>query len=390
MDKVKDWLNKNIKGDPVIWAIAVMLGVISLFVVYSSTGALAYRNMESTEHYLIKHTLLIGFSLFAMWVAHNIDYRYYSTLAKAGMILSIPLLIYTWLAGTNLNEASRWITIPVINQLFQPSDLAKLSLIAGIAAMLAKKQQNIEDFKTTLIPMLVWSGTICGLIAMADLSTAIMLFATVMLIMFIGRVPLKYLSLLVLVGVLAGSLAIAVGQRGATAKSRVESFLSEERLPYQAEQARIAIASGGIFGKGPGRSDQKDFLPHPYSDFVYAIIIEEYGMLGGAIIVLLYLALLFRGMKAVANSERAFGGLLSAGLSFALVIQAMVNMGVVVGLGPITGLPLPFLSMGGTSLLFTGVSLGIILSVSRGEVDATIAPTKGQFKNVEKFKTETN
>ncbi len=388
MDKVKAWLNDNIKGDPVIWAIAILLGVISLFVVYSSTRALAYRNMESTEYYLIKHTLLIGLSLLAMWVAHNIDYRYYSTLAKAGMLLSIPLLVYTWLAGTSLNEASRWITIPVINQVFQPSDLAKLSLIAGIAAMLAKKQQNIEDFKTTLIPMLVWSGIICGLIAMADLSTAIMLFATVMLIMFIGRVPLKYLGLLVLVGVMVGALAMSFGQRGATARSRVTSFLSEKSLPYQAEQARIAIASGGIAGKGPGRSDQKDFLPHPYSDFVYAIIIEEYGMIGGVIIVLLYLALLFRGMKAVANSERAFGGLLSAGLSFALVIQAMVNMGVVVGLGPITGLPLPFLSMGGTSLLFTGMSLGIILSVSRGEVDNTIAPSKGQFKNVVKLKTD--
>lgn len=389
MDKVKEWLNNNIKGDPVIWAIAILLGVISLFVVYSSTRALAYRNMESTEYYLFKHTLIIALSLLAMWVAHNIDYRFYSTLAKAGMILSVPLLIYTWVAGTSLNEASRWITIPVINQVFQPSDLAKLSLIAGIAAMLAKRQQNIEDFKTTLIPMLVWSGIICGLIAMADLSTAIMLFATVMLIMFIGRVPLKYLSLLVLVGVLAGSIAIAVGQRGATAKSRVEAFLSKERLPYQAEQARIAIASGGITGKGPGKSAQKDFLPHPYSDFVYAIIIEEYGMLGGALIILLYLALLFRGMKAVANSERAFGGLLSAGLSFALVIQAMVNMGVVVGLGPITGLPLPFLSMGGTSLLFTGMSLGIILSVSRGEVDTSISPpVGGQFKNVVKLKTE--
>ncbi len=388
MDKVKAWLNDNIKGDPVIWAIAILLGVISLFVVYSSTRALAYRNMESTEYYLIKHTLLIVLSLVAMWVAHNIDYRYYSTLAKAGMLLSIPLLVYTWLAGTSLNEASRWITIPVINQVFQPSDLAKLSLIAGIAAMLAKKQQNIEDFKTTLIPMLVWSGIICGLIAMADLSTAIMLFATVMLIMFIGRVPLKYLGLLVLVGVIVGALAMSFGQRGATAKSRVTSFLSEKSLPYQAEQARIAIASGGITGKGPGRSDQKDFLPHPYSDFVYAIIIEEYGMIGGVIIILLYLALLFRGMKAVANSERAFGGLLSAGLSFALVIQAMVNMGVVVGLGPITGLPLPFLSMGGTSLLFTGMSLGIILSVSRGEVDRTIAPSKGQFKNVVKLKTD--
>lgn len=387
MDKLRTWVSENVKGDPVIWAIALVLGIISIFVVYSSTGALAYRNMESTEHYLIKHLSLILLSLGAMWVAHNIDYRYYSKLAKAGMIISVPLLIYAWQAGTNLNEASRWITVPVINQVFQPSDLAKLSLIAGIAAMLAKRQQNIEDFKNTLIPMLVWSGIICGLIAMADLSTAIMLFATVMLIMFIGRVPLKYLGLLILVGALAGSIAIAIGQRGATAKSRVEAFLNEDQLPYQAEQARIAIASGGVAGKGPGKSDQKDFLPHPYSDFVYAIIVEEYGMAGGAIVILLYLALLYRGMKAVANSERAFGGLLSAGLSFALVIQAMVNMGVVVGLGPITGLPLPFLSMGGTSLLFTGLSMGIILSVSRGEVDNNWEQAKGQFKNVAKVKT---
>jgi cell division protein FtsW len=155
-------------------------------------------------------------------------------------------------------------------------------------------------------------------------------------------------------------------------------------LPYQAEQARIAIASGGIIGKGPGKSDQRNFLPHPYSDFVYAIIIEEYGMIGGVVILLLYLALLYRGMKTVANSDRAFGGLLSAGLSFALVVQAMVNMGVVVGLGPITGLPLPFLSMGGTSLLFTGISLGIIISVSRGEVDTEWNTMSGEVKNVMK------
>jgi cell division protein FtsW len=381
---IKQWADTNIKGDQLIWAIVIALALMSVFVVYSATGALAYRNMESIEHYLFKHTGLILLSLGAMWVAHKIDYRYYSKLSKLGLWLSIPLLIYAWKAGVNLNDASRWITIPIINQIFQPSDLAKLSLIAAIAGMLSKRQQNIGDFKEVVIPMVLWSGVICGLIAMADLSSAILLFATAMLLMFIGRVPVKYLAMLVVVGVLAGALAMSIGQRGDTAKSRITSFFNKTELPFQAEQARIAIASGGVIGKGPGKSDQRNFLPHPYSDFVYAIIIEEYGMIGGIVILLLYLALLYRGMKAVANSDRAFGGLLSAGLSFALVVQAMVNMGVVVGLGPITGLPLPFLSMGGTSLLFTGISLGIIISVSRGEVDTEWNTIGGEVKNVMK------
>lgn len=384
MVRAKQWADNNIQGDQIIWAIVIALALMSVFVVYSATGALAYRNMESIEHYLFKHMALIGLSLVAMWAAHKVDYRYYSKLSKLGLWLSIPLLIYAWKAGLNLNDASRWITIPIINQVFQPSDLAKLSLIAAMAGMLSKRQQNIEDFKEVVIPMVLWSGVICGLIAMADLSSALLLFATAMLLMFIGRVPVKYLVMLVGVGVLSGAIALSVGQRGETAKSRVTSFFTETELPFQAEQARIAIASGGIVGKGPGKSDQRNFLPHPYSDFVYAIIIEEYGMIGGITILLLYLALLYRGMKAVANSDRAFGGLLSAGLSFALVLQAMVNMGVVVGLGPITGLPLPFLSMGGTSLLFTGISLGIIISVSRGEVDKEWNAMSGDVKNAMK------
>jgi len=380
--RIKQWADEHVQGDQIIWAIVFALALVSVFVVYSATGALAYRNMESIEHYLFKHMALIGLSLGAMWVAHKIDYRYYSKLSKLGLWISIPLLLYAWQAGVNLNDASRWITIPIINQVFQPSDLAKLSLIAALAGMLSKRQQNIDDFKEVVIPMVIWSGVICGLIAMADLSSAILLFATAMLLMFIGRVPVKYLAMLLVVGGLAGALAISVGQRGATAISRINSFVNESSLPFQAEQARIAIASGGLIGKGPGKSDQRNFLPHPYSDFVYAIIIEEYGMIGGVIILMLYLALLYRGMKVVANSDRAFGGLLSAGLSFALVLQAMVNMAVVVGLGPITGLPLPFLSMGGTSLLFTGLSIGIIISVSRGEIDNEWNSANGEAKNV--------
>jgi cell division protein FtsW len=189
-----------------------------------------------------------------------------------------------------------------------------------------------------------------------------------MLLMFIGRVPMKYLVMLILVGSMAGGLGLMLGQRLQTTINRFESFFDSKEIPFQAEQSYIAIATGGVVGKGPGKSDQRNFLPHSYSDFIYAIILEEYGLIGGVSVLFLYLALLYRGVVTTARSDRPFGGLLSAGLTFSLVLQAMINMGVAVGLGPITGQPLPLLSMGGTSLLFTGISLGIILSVSRGEV----------------------
>lgn len=382
MIKIKAWVDNHLKGDPVIWVVVFALSLISILVVYSATGTLAFKRMINPESYLIKHTLLVGVGLFSMWVAHKIDYRYYSKISRFALWLSVPLLIYTFTNGVSLNDASRWIQLPVINASFQPSDLASLALITSLASMLSKRQQNIADFKESLIPILIWCGVICGLIALTNLSSAILLFATCMLIMFIGRVPIKYLAMLVFVGLLAGVSALTFGVRGETAKSRIESFINGDELPFQAKHARIAVATGGIVGKGPGNSQQRNILPHPYSDFVYAIIIEEYGMLGGVTVLVLYLILLARGMKAVTNSERAFGGLLSAGLSFALVLQAMVNMGVVVGLGPITGLPLPLISMGGTSLLFTGLSIGIILSVSRGETDASWESAGGEIKNI--------
>jgi len=376
MNAIKEWANDNLKGDPVIWFIVFLLSMFSILVVYSATGSLAYKMMGGdTEYYLFKHTILVMLSLGVMWLAHRLDYRYYSKISKLALIISVPLLIYTWLFGNNINEASRWITIPLINQAFQPSDLAKLALIVALASMLAKRQQDIEDFQKAVIPMLIWIGVICGLIAMSNFSTAILLFGTCMLILFIGRVPVKYLAMLMLIGVVAGGVAMAVGQRGSTALSRIDDFVKSE-TPFQAKQAFVAIASGGFFGKGPGQSEQRNVLPHPYSDFVYAIIIEEYGFVGGMAVLLAYLALLYRGMLAAANSERTYGGLLSAGLSFALVMQALVNMGVAVGLAPITGLPLPLISMGGTSQLFTGLALGIILSVSRGDRDEMGASTK--------------
>jgi cell division protein FtsW len=366
MNRIKTWADKNLQGDRVIWAVVFALSLISIMVVYSSIGTLAYKRTQSPESYLIKHTFTVLIGLVAMWFAHKVDYRYYSKISKIALWISIPLLIYTFTNGVTINEAARWIQMPIIGS-FQPSDFAGLALIVNLASMLSKRQQNIDDINESLIPILFWCGTICGLIALTNLSTAVLLLLTCLLIMFIGRVPTKYLAMLVLVGILFGALAVKFGVRGETAKNRITNFVKDTELPFQAKHARIAVATGGITGKGPGNSDQRNILPHPYSDFIYAIVIEEYGMVGGVVVLALYLVLLHRGMKASYNSDRAFGGLLSAGLSFDLVCQAMVNMGVVVGLGPITGQPLPFVSMGGTSMVFTGLAVGIILSVSRGE-----------------------
>ncbi|WP_092740383.1 FtsW/RodA/SpoVE family cell cycle protein [Hymenobacter psychrophilus] len=366
---VNNWLRKNLKGDPILWGIVLLFSLISIAVVYSATGTLAYKSRGgNTEYFLFKHTSLIVVGLLFMWLAHRIDYRHYSRLSLYALLASVPLLIFTFVMGSTLNEASRWLTIPVINQTFQPSDLAKLALITHLASMLSRRQQNVGDFKTTLLPVMIWVGVICGLIILSNASTALLLFATCLLLMFVGRVPLKQMAVMVAIGVVVGGVGLAAGQRWKTVQSRIESFTDKSKpVPFQLEHAYIAEATGGLFGKGPGKSTERNIMPHPYSDFIYAIIIEEYGLLGGVVVLFLYLAFLYRGLKTVMNSYGAFGGLLSAGLTFSLVLQAMVNMGVAVGLGPITGLPLPLLSMGGTSLIFTGISIGIILAVSRGE-----------------------
>jgi cell division protein FtsW len=372
MTKIKEWADKNLQGDRVIWAVVFALSMISILVVYSSIGTLAYKQAKSPETILFRHTLHVLIGLAAMWFAHKVDYRYYSKLSRLALLVSIPLLIYTFVSGTTVNDAARWIQLPLVGS-FQPSDFASLALIVNLASMLSKRQQNIEDIKESLIPILFWCGTICGLIALTNMSTAILLLITCMLIMFIGRVPAKYLAMLLFVGILFGALAFKFGVRGGTMVSRIKDFVAfnqgEKEPQFQAKHGFIAIATGGVTGKGPGNSDQRNILPNPFADFIFAILIEEYGMIGGIVVVILYLILLHRGMKAAYNSERAFGGLLSAGLCFDLVCQAMVNMGVVVGLGPVTGQPLPLISMGGTSMVFTGLALGIVLSVSRGERD---------------------
>ena len=359
------WIRYNIKGDRWIWLIAVILSIISLLSVYSATGSLAYQKMGgNTEYYLFKHLLLIILSFIAMWFAHKLDYKYYSKISIIAMYISLPLLLVTYQFGLNINEASRWINIPIINQAFQPSDLAKLSLIIYLSSVLSKNQYDLDNIKSLIKPFL-WIGIICLFIALTNLSTSIILGLTSMLLMFIARVKIKYLAVLVLFIAFGATIALITGQRGKTAISRTEDFIYKKNIPFQLEQAYIAVSTGGLFGKGPGKSNQKNFLPQSYSDFIYAIIIEEYGLFMGISVLLLYLILLYRGLYTFLKSERPFGGLLSAGLSFYLVIQAITNMSVVVGLLPVTGITLPLISMGGTSQLFTGITLGIILSISR-------------------------
>lgn len=361
------------KGDPIIWMIVFVLSVFSILVVYSAVSAQAYKHMHgNTEYYLVKHIILLGLTFFSIWLAHNINYVYYSRISRFLLILSVPLLLYTYFKGVNINGAARWIMIPGINLTFQTSDLAKLALIANLASMLAKRQKSIDDFRNTVFPIVGWCGVICGLIALSNFSTAVMLFATCMIIMYIGRVPVKYLVGLVISGIPLIGMGLIIGSRLPTVISRISNFFGAstgtEEVSYQAQQAYIAIANGGVFGVGPGDSVQRYFLPEAFSDYIYAIINEEYGFIAGLVVLILYMGIFYRGMVVATKSEKAFGGLLSVGLSFSLVTQALINMGVVVGIFPVTGQPLPLLSLGGTSLLFTGFTIGVILSVSRGDI----------------------
>ena len=359
----------KLKGDKWIWIIVIILSGWSLLAVYSSVGTLAYKEGKGTEMYLIKHFSISAVGLFLMYLSHKLDYRWYAGISKILMGITIPLLLYTLVFGSTVNDASRWVTIPVINQTFQTSDLAKLALVTFLARMLSRKAHEIKDLKKSFIPIM---GTVCAvfvLIAWANMSTAIMLFGTSVLLLLIGRVSFKQIALVTLgVGVL-GILVISIGPRRATYYSRVQAYFNPKTVDddkdFQSNNAKIAIATGGLFGKGPGNSTQRNILPHPYSDFIFAIIIEEYGTIGGVMLIMLYLVLMYRCIRIVTMSPRAFGAFLAAGLGFSLTIQALANMAVAVGLGPVTGVPLPLVSMGGTSILFTSVALGIILSVSR-------------------------
>jgi len=368
------FFEKYIKGDKVIWLVVFILCILSILTVYSSIVTLAYKYKDGdTFYYLFKHTFILLIGIFLMIGAHNLSYKYYSRIAQVALYISIPLLILTLATGANINDASRWLVIPVINQTFQTSDLAKLALIMYLARLLYKKQDNIKDFKGAFVPIMIPVLLVCGLILPANFSTSAMLFVTCLIIMFIGRINLKYIFSLIGIGVALLTIMLLIAKvkpellpRADTWVKRIESFSNGSGAEgnYQADQAKIAIATGGFFGKGPGRSTQRNFLPHPYSDFIYAIIIEEYGILGGIFVLLLYLILFFRGIRIAQQADKTFGSFLALGLSFSLVFQALINMAVAINLFPVTGQPLPLVSMGGTSIWFTCLSIGVILSVS--------------------------
>ncbi|MFN8315685.1 MAG: FtsW/RodA/SpoVE family cell cycle protein [Chitinophagales bacterium] len=371
-------ITERLQGDRIIWMVVIILFVFSMLAVYSASGSLAFKYTDGdTSHYLWKQVMSAVGGILLMYFAHLINYKYYSRIAQVLWILSIPLLFYTMFFGAKINDASRWIKLPLIGWTFQTSDMAKLALIMFLARLLTQKQEQITDFKKSVLPMLIVVIIPVVMIAKDNLSTALILFFTSVFIMFIGRVSLKHLMLL-----FAGSVCVLgifllllfklpdsmlIG-RMATWKSRVETHFIHKDDPddsYQSLQANIAIAKGGLLPNGPGNSTQKNFLPEAYSDFIYAIIIEEYGLIGGVFIILLYLVFLYRCIRIVVKAPKAFGAFLAVGLGVSLVLQAMINMAVAVGLFPVTGVTLPLVSMGGSSVVFTSLAFGIVLSVSR-------------------------
>lgn len=368
---------KDIKGDKVIWIVVIILCIFSLLAVYSSTGTLAYRKQHgNTEYYLFKHFMILAFGLGLMYITHLIKYTYYSRISQIGLFLTFPLLLLTLISGTNLNEANRWLTVPIVNLTFQSSDVAKLFLIMYLARVLSKKQELVQDFRKGFLPVIIPVVIVTVLILPANFSTAAILFVTCMVLMFIGRISMKYMLSLVGMGIIAIIMIFTLSKsfpalfpRGTTWVARIDHFINKQEAEpdatYQVDQAKIAIVQGGILGKSPGKSTQRNFLPHPYSDFIFAIIIEEYGLVGGSFVLLLYLILFYRVIRIASRSQGNFGTLLSIGIGFSLVFQAFINMAVAVNLFPVTGQTLPLVSMGGTSIWFTCISIGIILSVSR-------------------------
>ncbi|MFM2156801.1 MAG: hypothetical protein RL516_1550 [Bacteroidota bacterium] len=382
-----NWIQKNIvlKGDKTIWLIVLLLSIVSLLAVYSSTGLLAFKKVSgNTEHFLFKHFIVLCGGATIMYATSSLPYTLYAKLARFFYLLSIPLLIFTLFMGTNLNDANRWITLPIIGMTFQTSDFAKIALILFLARQISKNQNTINEWKGTVIPLITIVFIVCALIFPANFSTAALLFFTSMVIMFIGRVSIKHLAKIVGIALLCVTVFIvgakAIGYKGRieTWTNRIMTFIGHNDNKadsknakvefsdedYQAQQAKIAIATGGFFGKGPGNSEQRNFLPHPYSDFIFAIIIEEYGLVGGAFVLILYLLFFYRALLIVKRTDKAFAAMITVGFAFSMVFQALINMGVAVGVFPVTGQTLPLLSMGGSSIIFTSFAFGVILSVS--------------------------
>lgn len=362
----------ELKGDRTIWMIIAVLSLFSLLAVYSATGSLAWSARGgNTTVFLVTHAVRLAFGLFLVYLCHLLHYRQYQRAAPFLMLLTVPLLAFTLFFGQSLNDANRWLSIGGIS--FQPSEFAKIALIIYIARELTRKQDYITSLRDAFLPIIMPVLIVCGLIAPANLSTSLVLFVTCIMLMFIGRVSMQYIFLLGLLGIVLFAGLVAVGQlypeanliRVDTWISRVQEYLHTEDGGYQVQQAKIAIAKGGVFGEGPGNSIIRNFLPYAYADFIYAIICEEYGLVGGTLVLALYVLLFLRNVSLVTKSPKAFGSFLAIGLSLMLTVQALANIAVNVNLVPATGLTLPLISMGGTSMVFTSIALGMILSVSK-------------------------
>ena len=368
---------KIFRGDRVIWIILLLLSILSLLIVYSSTGALAYRVASgNTMHYLIRQIVFLGLGIIVIvFMVNVIPVKFYSIAANYLLYLSIGLLAFAVvMKGTGFIDGSGR-TITILGISFQPAEFAKISLILYSAKVLGKKQSTNKDLFQAFKKIILFTMVVCLLIFKSDFSTSALLFATIMTMMFIGRIPLKYLlsvvgvgiGLIVLIYFTADLLPSSFG-RVHTIKGRIERFINgdpnEEKGITQADYAKLAIYSGGTFGKGPGNSDVSNYMAAAYNDFIFAIIVEEYGLIFGAGVIFLYLIFFYRGVVIVKRSTRTFPAFMVTGLTLILVYQAMINIGVSSGTLPVTGQPLPWVSLGGTSLLFTSIAFGCILSVS--------------------------
>ncbi len=368
----------NIQGDRVLWAIAGLLALFSFMPVYSASSNLAYLYGDgNTFKYLVKHAVHLGLGFLIVYGVHKIPYNYFKGLSMIMLPIAIVLLVVTIAQGTTIGgaNASRWIRIPVVGVTFQTSTLASVVLLSFVARYLAKIASKTYTFKETLVPLWLPVMTVVACILPANFSTAAIIFSMVIMLVFIGGYPLKYLVIIFATGLLFLSIFIlaakafpgAFSNRVDTWTSRIENFLDDsenQKDNYQIERAKIAIATGGVIGLGPGKSVQKNFLPQSSSDFIYAIVVEEFGLLGAVGIMFAYLLVLARLIIISHKCEDIFGKLLALGVGLPIVFQALINMAVAVELFPVTGQTLPLVSSGGTSIWMTCLALGIVISVS--------------------------
>ena len=383
-------LINSLKGDKVIWAFVALLALFSFMPVFSASSNLAYMQHGSgnTFAYLLKHAAQVLVGFFILYKVHKVPYHYFKTIAKILLPLVWALLIYTLLKGTIIDgaNASRWIQIPFIGITFQTSTLASIVLYVFVAHYLSKKRETPITFQNSLWELWMPVFITVILILPANLSTAALIFSMVIMLVFIGKYPLKYIGIILGAGIIGLTFFILVAKafpdafpnRVDTWIARMDSFTSNKpnEDDYQIEKAKIAIASGGIYGLGPGKSVQKNFLPQSSSDFIYAIIVEEYGLIGAISVLGLYLLLLFRFVVAAHKANSLFGKLVVVGLGFPIIFQAITNMAVAVELLPVTGQTLPLISSGGSSIWMTCIALGIILSVTKK--DEEIAEEKAE------------